>query len=228
MKKLLNFFTKTELFLWLSSVLVITASYLISGAGDSLTILTSVFGVTAVILVAKGYVAGQMLSIVFALLYAAISLKYHYYGEMLTYLFMSMPVALAAVISWLKHPYKNSMQVEVGDLNFKKVVTLCVITIIVTIVFFFILKYLGTANLIVSTISVATSFAAAYLSVLRSPYYAVIYSLNDIVLIVLWILASIDSISYLPMVFCFLMFLANDIYGFYNWNKMRKKQKESI
>ena len=60
---------------------------------------------------------------------------------------------------------------------------------------------------------------------MRSPYYAIAYAGNDIVLIVLWVLASIQDISYLPMVLCFVMFFANDIYGFINWKRMRKRQE---
>lgn len=74
------------------------------------------------------------------------------------------------------------------------------------------------------TLPIATSFLAAALMFLRNPYYAIAYMLNDIVLIVLWSLASIDNISYLPMIFCFTMFLINDLYGFYCWKKMQKDQ----
>lgn len=100
-------------------------------------------------------------------------------------------------------------------------------TISVTFVFYFILQALGNAQLIVSTLSVATSFAAASLLWLRSPYYALAYALNDIVLIVLWVLASFLSVSNVPMAACFFMFLLNDLYGFYNWKKMKQEQNEN-
>ena len=61
----------------------------------------------------------------------------------------------------------------------------------------------------------------------RSPYYALAYAINDLVLIVLWTLASLADISYVPMVACFVMFFANDIYGFINWQKMKRKQKSA-
>ena len=95
-------------------------------------------------------------------------------------------------------------------------------------VFYFILKALGNANLLFSTISVTTSFLASYMTFMRSPYYAIGYSANDIVLIILWIMASIENISYLPMIACFVMFLANDLYGFINWRKMEKRQKDDL
>ena len=98
-------------------------------------------------------------------------------------------------------------------------------TIAVTTLFYFILGALGTASLWVSTISVATSWVAVYLSWLRSPYYAIGYAANDVVLIVLWVMASLRDGSQLPMIFCFVMFLANDLYGFVNWRRMQHKQK---
>lgn len=69
---------------------------------------------------------------------------------------------------------------------------------------------------------------AASLAMLRSSYYALFYAMNDIVLIVLWILATIENISYLPMVLCFFCFLVNDLYGFINWQKMKKTQQIEI
>ncbi|MBQ8412959.1 MAG: nicotinamide mononucleotide transporter, partial [Lachnospiraceae bacterium] len=105
------------------------------------------------------------------------------------------------------------------------VYTIVLLATVVTVVFYFILEWLGNANLLVSTISITTSFVASYLTYLRSPYYAIGYSANDIILIILWIMATIESISYLPMVFCFVMFLANDLYGYYNWQRMRKRQE---
>ena len=57
----------------------------------------------------------------------------------------------------------------------------------------YITKKLNTPNLIFSTISVVTSFFAASLTMLRSSYYALGYASNDIVLIILWILASIKD-----------------------------------
>jgi nicotinamide riboside transporter PnuC len=73
---------------------------------------------------------------------------------------------------------------------------------------------------------VATSFSASYLTYLRSPYYGIGYGANDVVLIVLWAIASAKDLAYLPMVACFVMFLANDIYGFINWRRMRRRQQE--
>lgn len=218
--------TKFELTLWICSVIVVTASFLIPENKDYLTLITSLIGVTALIFVSKGMVIGQLLCVVFAVFYGIISFAFKYYGEMLTYMLMSTPMAIAAVISWVKNPYKGSSEVKVSRLNKKTIAMVFALSIVVTVVFYFILKYFNTENLIVSTVSVTTSFIAASFTYLRSPYYALAYGCNDVILIVLWVLAAIDDISYLPMIFCFIMFLANDLYGFINWRRMEKRQKE--
>ena len=79
--------------------------------------------------------------------------------------------------------------------------------------------------LLPSTISVTTSFVAVYLTFRRSPFFALGYAANDVVLIVLWVLASITDARYISVVVCFAAFLINDIYGFLSWRKMKERQK---
>ena len=215
--------TKYELILWITSLSVIAVSAIISGTDGILSTVASLIGVTALIFVAKGDVFGQILTIAFSIIYGIISFKFKYYGEMITYVFMSAPSALITAIAWLRHPY-TAHEVRVDRLSKGKLIFTISASIIITVVFYFLLKALETANLAVSTISILTSSFACILLIFRSPYYAIAYSSNDIVLIILWILATIENIKYLPMILCFVMFLANDLYGFYNWRKMKKRQ----
>ncbi len=232
MKKYLASFktlTKFEKGLWLTSLAVTLLSYLLSylfsGSGDLLNLIASLIGVTALIFVAKGLVLGQLLTVVFSVFYGIISVLFSYYGEMITYLFMTTPMAIVAAVEWIKNPYKDTQEVKVHKVTKKQLAVMWLLALLVTVLFYFILKALNTANLFFSTVSITTSFVASYLTFLRSPYYAIGYSANDMVLIILWILASVEDISYLPMVACFIMFLFNDLYGFYNWRRMQKRQK---
>ena len=217
--------TKFEWLLWGCSLLVVGVASLIAPDASWLSVLASLIGVTALIFLAKGHVMGQFLIVVFAALYGIISFQFRYYGEMINYLGMSAPMAVCAAISWLKNPYEGTNEVKVNHLAAHHWLGLSVLTVVVTVVFYFILQALGNSSLIVSTISVATSFFAASLVFLRSPYYALGYAANDVVLIVLWVLASIEDIGSLPMVLCFAVFLFNDLYGFFSWRRMEKRQK---
>ena len=215
--------TKFEKILWAVSVTAVTLSFLIS-KGKLLSLIASLIGVTALIFVAKGFVIGQVLTVVFAVFYGIVSYHFKYYGEMITYLCMTSPMAVAAVITWIKNPYKKSKEVKIYKMNRRQVVFMAAMCIITTIAFYYILRFLGNASLIVSTVSVTTSFLASYLTFMRSPFYALCYAANDIVLIILWIIATFSDFTYFAMVLCFVMFLVNDIYGFINWRKMEKRQ----
>ena len=224
MKNPFKSLNRFELCLWTVSMLVIAVSSLFSSTGGVVQTITSLLGVTGLIFIAKGMLTGQLFMIVFCILYGIISLFARYYGEAITYVGMSLPMAIVGTVSWIRHPHKDSDRVEIAKLTKWQILFIAISTVVVTTAFYFILGALDTAKLMVSTVSVATSFIAASLTYFRSPYYAAAYAVNDIVLIVLWIAASIKDISNLSMIFCFVMFLANDLYGFYNWKKMQKQQ----
>ena len=227
MIKLKDYFSKGEIILWGSSVMVIILSFCFFDRTNYMTLCASLIGVTSLIFNAKGNPFGQLLMVVFSMFYGIISYTFSYYGEMVTYLGMTMPMAAFALISWLKNPYNgNKAEVKVNSIGKKECVCMWIGTFAVTIIFYFVLKYFNTANIIPSTISVTTSFLAVYLTFRRSQYFALAYAANDIVLIILWVLASVYDIKYISVVVCFIAFFVNDIYGFINWRKMKIRQKK--
>ncbi|MBR1591847.1 MAG: nicotinamide mononucleotide transporter [Ruminococcus sp.] len=222
--KILKYFTKTEIMLWIFSISAVIISFLIFG-GDYMNLIASAIGITSLIFAAKGNPFGPFLMIIFSVMYSIISFGMSYYGEMITYAGMTAPMSLFSLIAWLKNPYEGKKsEVRINHIKGKEIIFMPFLTAAVTFVFYFILGYFNTANLFFSTLSVTTSFAAVYLTFRRSPYYAAAYALNDIVLIILWGLASLKNISYISVTICFAVFLANDIYGFINWKRMEKIQ----
>ena len=116
--------TGFEKALWIVSVIVVILSFLLSPKNDWLTLISSLIGVTALIFVAKGYVLGQILTVVFAAFYGIVSYYFAYYGELITYLLMTSPIAIMSVISWIRHPYKDTSEVTVSRLSRKTVLAL--------------------------------------------------------------------------------------------------------
>ncbi len=228
MRKVIRYFTAAERVLWIASVVLIALSYALRPDAP-LSAAASLIGITSLLLNAKGNPIGQALMIVFSALYGYVSFRTAYYGEMITYLGMTAPMAAAALAAWLRHPYAGKRtQVAVGRLKKGEPIFLLALSAAVTFLFYFILRRLHTANLLPSTLSVATSFAAAYLTARRSPWFAAAYACNDVVLIVLWILMTRTDLGYSAMVICFVLFLAGDLYGLFNWRRMAKKQCAAV
>lgn len=221
-----NYFTTGEKLLWGGSVTLILAAFFVFDRANYLNLAASLVGVTSLIFAAKANPVGQVLMIVFSLLYGVISFGFSYFGEMITYLGMTMPMSVFSLISWLKNPFNGKKsEVKVNRIHRKEVLLMCVLAVAVTALFYFILKAFDTANLGLSTLSVTTGFVAVYLTFRRSPFYAAGYAANDVVLIILWILAARENSQYISVAVCFAAFLVNDLYGFISWRKIEKRQK---
>jgi len=217
--------SKKEWILWIGSLIIVLISNVVTDDFNMLTLVAALIGVTSLIFAAKGNVWAQILMIVFSILYGIISFRFRYWGEMITYLGMTMPMSVWSTITWLKNPSKeNGNEVEIQKLEKKHIVGLVVCGVLVTVFFYWILDMLNTPNIVFSTISIITSFIATSLTMLRSSYYAVGYAANDVVLIVLWVLASLENPVYIPVVVNFSIFLFNDLYGFVSWKKRELKQ----
>ncbi len=211
--------TKKEWILWMGSLAIVILSNLLSTDIDVLTLVSACVGITSLIFAAKGNVWAQILMVVFSILYGLISWQFRYWGEMITYIGMTMPMAVWSTITWIKNPSESGQEVAIQKLTRKHVAGIAAAGVIVTAVFYMILKALGTPNILFSTISITTSFLAASLTMLRSSYYALGYASNDIILIVMWVLASIENPAYIPVVVNFIIFFFNDMYGFVSWKR---------
>lgn len=211
--------TKKEWILWMGSLAIVILSNLLSTDIDVLTLVSACVGITSLIFAAKGNVWAQILMVVFSILYGLISWQFRYWGEMITYIGMTMPMAVWSTITWIKNPSESGQEVAIQKLTRKHVAGIAAAGVIVTAVFYMILKALDTPNILFSTISITTSFLAASLTMLRSSYYALGYASNDIILIVMWVLASIENSAYIPVVVNFIIFFFNDMYGFVSWKR---------
>jgi nicotinamide mononucleotide transporter PnuC len=227
-KKLFASLTPFEWGLWLFSLVGVLICTLLSPDFHLLGMLASLLGVTSLIFIAKGAWQGQILIVIFATLYGIVSFEQRYFGEMITYLCMTLPMAVICLVSWFRHPYKETSEVKINSLRPAYLAILVPLSAAVSVGLYFLLGALGTQNLVISTLSVTTSFFAASLTFLRTPYFALAYAVNDVVLITLWVDASLKSPAYISMVVCFFVFLINDTYSFINWMKMRRRQRAKM
>lgn len=224
----MRYFSTGEKLLWSGSVLLILIAFFVFDRANYLNLAASLVGVTSLIFAAKANPIAPALMIVFSALYGVISFGFSYYGEMITYLGMTLPMSVISLISWLRNPFDGKKsEVRVNRIHRGEVLLMFGLSLVVTVGFYFILRAFGTANLVLSTLSVTTSFIAVYLTFRRSPFYAAAYAANDVVLIILWILAARESTQYVSVAVCFVAFLVNDLYGLISWRRIAKRQSVS-
>ena len=227
MKKLFKNWNLFEIILLFAGIVVVAICFVFTTPKDWLSFFASVLGVVSVMLVSKGIFFAPVLGVIYNVIYIILSIGQAYYGEAIIYAFIMTPIEILSIINWIRNK-KQDNTVSINKISKKEYIYLFVATIVLTVGFYFILWALNTAELVVSTISLVTSAIATYLLLRRSSYYAIGFMLNDIILIVLWAIATaVNGVELLPMVISFGVFLVNDIYGFVRWKKQEKKQDTS-
>ncbi len=229
LKKIKNYFndwTKFELsFLTIGILIAIVSSIIFNGTIID-TLYTSSYLVTA-LLMSKGKVECYFVGFVSVFFYGIVSFQQAYYGELLITIFLTFPIMIIGIISWLRHQDKEDDVVIISSLSKKEIILALASQLILFWIYYFILKIFKTDLLIISSLSVVTSVLASYFEARRSEWSLFCYVANDIVIITLWLIPIISGQTELISVLVGpLLLLVNDIYGSYNWRKLKRQQKE--
>lgn len=219
-----NLFEK--LFLIIGTITAFVLTFLFKGTWIDLGY-TLLYFWTALLL-AKGKYACYIIGIISTFFYAFVSYSNSYYGEVIIAMCCTLPLMIVGLVNWLKHQ-DNTNTVVIKEISRKELIIVLFSQAIMFIGYYYLLKVFNTNNLLVSTFSIVASIIATYLTARRSEYGFVGFIINDIILITLWSIPVIGgNTNLIPVLLCPVLLLINDIYGVYNWKKIKNKQKEDL
>lgn len=217
-----NLFEK--LYLFVGIVVGILTSIIFNG-----TIIDSLYTVTyltTAILMSKGKVESYFIGIISVFFYGIVSYNQGYYGELLITIFLTFPMMIIGIISWLKHQDKDEDVVIISSLSKKEIVFAFSSQLILFWVYYFLLKAFNTDLLMISSLSIVTSVLATYFKARKSELSLFCYVANDLILITLWMIPIINGdTSLISVLIGPMLLLVNDIYGSYNWKRLKDIQK---
>lgn len=218
-----NLFEK--LYLFVGIVVGILTSIIFNG-----TIIDSLYTITyltTAILMSKGKVESYFIGIISVFFYGIVSYNQGYYGELLITIFLTFPMMIIGIVSWLKHQDKDEDVVIISSLSKKEIVFAFSSQLILFWVYYFLLKAFNTDLLMISSLSIVTSVLATYFEARRSELSLFCYVANDLILITLWMIPIINGdTSLISVLIGPMLLLVNDIYGSYNWKRLKDIQKE--
>lgn len=224
-KKYFKDWTKFELIFLISGLMISILSSIIFDGTIIDTLYTSLYLITA-LLMSKGKVESYFVGFISVFFYAIVSYNQGYYGELIITAFLTFPIMVIGIISWLRNKDEEDDVVIVNSLSKKELSIAFGSQIILFWAYYFLLKVFNTDLLVLSSISIVTSVLASYLEARRSELSLLCYVANDIVIITLWIIPVINGQTALISVLVGpILLLINDIYGSYNWKKLKKIQK---
>ena len=190
------------------------------------TLYTSLYLIIA-LLMSKGKVECYFVGFVSVFFYGIVSYNQGYYGELIITAFLTFPIMIIGIISWLRHQDKEEDTVIISSLSKKEITIALLSQLVLFWIYYFILKAFNTDLLVISTMSVVTSVLASYFEARRSELSLFCYIANDLVIITLWLIPIISGqIELISVLVGPILLLINDIYGSYNWRRLKNQQKE--
>ena len=179
------------------------------------------------LLLAKGKYSCYIIGIISTFFYAFVSYSNSYYGEVIIAMCCTLPLMIVGLINWLKHQ-DNTNTVIIKEITKKELIIVLLSQVLLFYGYYSLLKLFNTNNLLVSTFSVVASIIATYLTARRSEHGFAGFIINDIILIILWSIPVINgNTNVIPVLLCPTLLLINDIYGVYNWKKIKNYQKNT-
>ncbi len=223
-KKVFGKWNAIELIFYIAGLALIITMSICFGA-SWMSAVTGIFGLSCVLFAAKGKIIGIFFTWVMIVFYSILSYKNKYYGEVFINLCMMFPMTIIQLISWLKNLGKDYV-VKVNSITKKEIIIVCSAAALAFVAFYFILRALNTSQLIFSTISIVTSVLATYFQSRRSKYGFLAFLVNDAVLCVLWLFATLEDIKNVAMLTAVALYVVSDIYGFISWGILQKRQQK--
>lgn len=193
------------------------------------TLYTSLYLITA-LLMSKGKVQSYFVGFISVFFYAIVSYNQEYYGELIITAFITFPIMIVGIISWLKNQDKEEKVIIINSLKTKEIILVLLSQVILFGAYYYLLKIFNTGLLIISSLSIVTSVLASYFEARRSEFSLFCYVANDIIIIIiLWLIPIIlGSTNLISVLVGPILLLVNDIYGAYNWKRLKKIQKTKI
>lgn len=176
----------------------------------------------------KGKVECYLVGFVSIFFYGIVSYSQGYYGELLITALLTFPIMIIGIRDWLKHQDKENDVVIINTLSKKEIAISLLSQVPLYWFYYFILKMFNTDLLVISSLSVVTSVLASYFEARRSELSLFCYIANDLVIITLWLIPIINgNTELIPVLVGPLLLLVNDIYGSFNWRKMKQEQSKT-
>ena len=186
-----------------------------------LNIVAGISGVISVVLCAKGKISFYYIGFIQTITYLVLSFQEHFYGEVIENIFYLVTMIIGIFI-WKKNLALNddgSTQIKPKKLTVKQYILAIITTIISTILIGYALTLINSSQ---AYIDAATNVIAVIAQLLMIKGYKeqwIWWLVLNVLCLIMWFNAANYS-----MVFMYISWIINCVYGWINYTKVAKKQ----
>ena len=141
--------------------------------------------------------------------------------------FYYIPMNFIGFYLWSKHKDNESGEVEGKKLTGKQTVILFAAVAVVVLVYWQILSRIGGQLALIDAMSTVFSVVALIMQVARYAEQWLLWSIVNVVSVVMWLLLIGKDSSAVTMVVMWIAYLFNSVYGYYNWRKLAAKNVDN-
>lgn len=228
MKNNKRYFKDWNLFekLWLFIFTAINI-YLFFAWHDTLIGLTaSLTGMLCVVLTAKGKISSFYWGLINIFAYSYVAYQSAYYGDVMLNLLYFLPMTFVGIYYWRKNISKENETVIARSLSWKSKLLWFFISVVVIIDYGFLLKWMNGTLPFVDSLTTVFSIVATILLNKRYTDQWFYWIMVDVWSIIMWVFIFIRDGNQVSMLVMWSAFLANALYGYYNWKKLEKQSQE--
>lgn len=220
MKKLINYFNGVQ---WGILMAMLFATLITGGFSDPIGAICSFTGVMCVLLVGKGSVSNYYWGIVNVGLYAFMAFNARLYGDFMLNAFYYFPLQFVGIYMWKKHT-SNEGKLEAKVMTGKQKAVLAGISIVSVIGYSLVLQSLGGNIPLIDATSTVFSVIAMILMLKMFAEQWLLWIIVNAVSVVMWVFPLLQGEPGAgAMIIMWSAYLANALYGYYNWKKMAEK-----
>jgi len=214
---------KIEVF-WLLLASIIITGLSIYWRDTLMGIISATTGVICVICTGKGKLSAYFFGLINCVLYAIISYKARLYGETMLNLVYYVPMQFIGFYVWNKNMNNSTYEVNKIHMTNKNRIKWLIIMILSTILYGYILKYLGDAMPFVDSFTTMSSVIAMIVSVKMYSEQWWIWILVDVFSVYMWWINFSMGSENLATLLMWMVYLLNAIIMCIKWEKeVRKK-----
>ncbi len=235
MDRLKRFYGSLDTFekVWLIASTLILFGVEIYFEDSLIGIIATLTGILNVVLVAKGSMINYAFGIVNTVLYTIIAYKAGYGGDFVTFLFYYIPLQFVGIYAWKNHAAEDTNLEDVKRMNVVQIIGSIVILVVGTYITMLLLPVITDIfNMPINElpfVDAFTTFAGIFAGILMLKRYAeqwYIWVFVNIGSVIMWVTMLGKDEAAVAMVVMWAAYLANAIYGAYNWRKMEVETTE--
>lgn len=219
-------FIKKELYGWgkweriffpIGILIIIIISFVMKDS--KVALVSAVCGISYSILAGKGKISCYLFGLCGTFCYSYISFKNALYGNLALYVLYYFPMQVLGIFKWKKHLKKDVQEIVKTKLSNKERSVYLIFAVILSLITYFILKYLGDLNPLIDSITSVFSVIGLILTVKRCIEQWYVWFIVNALSTVMWVEAYLNGSNCFATILMWAVYLVLSVYFLYTWNK---------